>query len=107
MAEGGRLSQPPTLIPPEIDQIQAQLMECYYSDEDKRSACADLATQDVNVVQISGGHHFDGDYRRLEMQILSAFSKRTETDGLARARQEELPDRSAGERYASAPGESP
>jgi type IV secretory pathway VirJ component len=87
---GGWLNLPPgddaVPIGPEIDRIQSQLIECYYGEEDRRSACPDLAAKGVNVVQISGGHHFDGDYHRLEKQILAAFSKRTETDGLARAR---------------------
>jgi type IV secretory pathway VirJ component len=108
---GGWLNLPPgddaVPIAPEIDQIQAQLIECYYGEDDKRSACPDLAAKGVNVVQISGGHHFDGDYHRLEKQILAAFSKRTDQDGLARARQGKLPDRSASERYASVPAKSP
>ncbi len=91
-------------IAPEIDKIQPQLIECYYGEEEKHSACPDLAAKGIKVVQISGAHHFDGDYRGLEKQILAALSKRTDRDG---PRQGDLPGQSTIERYASVSAISP
>jgi type IV secretory pathway VirJ component len=62
-------------IAPEIDKIQPQLLQCYYGEEEKHTACPDLAAKGVKVVRIAGAHHFDGDYGALEKDILAARSK--------------------------------
>jgi type IV secretory pathway VirJ component len=62
-------------IAPEIDKIQPQLIQCYYGEEEKHTACPDLAAKGVKVIRIAGAHHFDGDYGALEKDILAALSK--------------------------------
>jgi type IV secretory pathway VirJ component len=58
-------------IAPEIDKIQPQLIQCYYGEEEKHTACPDLAAKGVKVVRIAGAHHFDGNYSALEKEILA------------------------------------
>jgi type IV secretory pathway VirJ component len=62
-------------IAPEIDKIQPQLIQCYYGEEEKHTACPGLAAKGVKVVPIAGAHHFDTNYGALEKEILAARSK--------------------------------
>ena len=62
-------------IVPEIDKIQPRLIQCYYGEEEKHTACPDLAAKGIKVVRIAGAHHFDGDYGALAKQIFAELSK--------------------------------
>ena len=57
-------------IRPELARMPADRTLCVYGAGDKDSVCADLGPADPEVVQLPGGHHFDGDYDGLARLIL-------------------------------------
>ena len=63
-------------IQPEVERISAVHVLCVHgADEDPgESLCSDLALGNVQVLELPGGHHFDGDYPRLAASILQAAS---------------------------------
>ncbi len=76
----GWLGEPPQLdtLPVflETNKIPSRLMQCFYGQDEKDSACPDLAQRGVEVIRTTGGHHFDGDYKALARRILAGFEKR-------------------------------
>ena len=76
----GWLGEPPQLdtlaVFPEVDKIPSRLMQCFYGQDEKDSACPDLARHGVEVIRTTGGHHFDGDYNALARRILAGFERR-------------------------------
>jgi len=63
-------SGPPTL--PEVDRITGIPVLCIYGADEKDSLCPKLDPNKVTVVEVKGGHHFDGDYQGLAQHIISA-----------------------------------
>jgi len=63
-------SGPKTL--PEIDRIAGVPVLCIYGADEHDSLCPQLDPQRFKVVKLKGGHHFDGDYANLALQILAA-----------------------------------
>jgi type IV secretory pathway VirJ component len=63
-------SGPATL--PEVDRITGIPVLCIYGTDEKDSLCPKLDPQKIKVVQVKGGHHFDGNYGALAQQILDA-----------------------------------
>ena len=76
----GWLGEPPQLdtLPVflETNKIPSRLMQCFYGQDEKDSACPDLAQRGVEVIRTTGGHHFDGDYEALAGRILAGFERR-------------------------------
>jgi type IV secretory pathway VirJ component len=76
---GGWLQLPPSgnALPtePEIAKIPPLPVQCFYGAEEKHSVCPDVTGQGVIVIRTQGAHHFDGDYKALEQQILAAARK--------------------------------
>lgn len=44
---------------------------CVYGADETESLCAKPAAKSLQVVKLSGGHHFDGDYTKLASLLLS------------------------------------
>ena len=67
----------PDAVPvlPETNKIPPRLMQCFYGQNEKDTACPELARRGVEVIRILGGHHFDGDYEALASRILTAFER--------------------------------
>ncbi len=67
---------PKTALPvqPEVDKLKGQRVLCFYGSEEKHSICLDLDTSFVTSIQMSGGHHFGGDYQTIAKQILDHVS---------------------------------
>jgi type IV secretory pathway VirJ component len=63
-------SGPATL--PEVDRISGIPVLCIYGADEKDSLCPKLDASKFTVVQVKGGHHFDGDYAGLAQHILAA-----------------------------------
>lgn len=62
---------------PEIRRIDPRLLQCVYgADDAEESACPRLDAARVEVIETTGGHHFDGNYERLAGQILDGLSRR-------------------------------
>ena len=57
---------------PEINRITGMPVLCIYGADEKDSLCPRLDPQRFIIVQLKGGHHFDGDYANLARQILAA-----------------------------------
>ena len=76
----GWLGEPPgpKALPifPETDKIPPSLMQCFYGEDEKDTACPELAWRGVEVIRTTGGHHFNGDYEALARRILAGFKRR-------------------------------
>lgn len=61
------------LIRPELAKLKGRRILCLAGAGDKDSLCSDLPARfgDVRSIRLAGGHHFDGDYRKLAKLILS------------------------------------
>jgi type IV secretory pathway VirJ component len=63
-------------VAPEVEKLTATRLLCVYgAEEAKASVCPDLAKAGVEVLELPGGHHFDGNYNALADQILRRASK--------------------------------
>jgi type IV secretory pathway VirJ component len=63
-------SGPPTL--PEVDRIRGIPVLCIYGADEKDSLCPKLDATKITVLEVKGGHHFDGDYAGLAQHIIAA-----------------------------------
>jgi type IV secretory pathway VirJ component len=63
-------SGPATL--PEINRITGTPVLCIYGADENDSLCPKLDPKKFNIVELKGGHHFDGDYANLARQILAS-----------------------------------
>jgi type IV secretory pathway VirJ component len=63
-------SGPPTL--PEVDRITGIPVLCIYGADEKDSLCPMLDPKKIMVLEVKGGHHFDGDYAGLAQHIIAA-----------------------------------
>ncbi len=63
-------SGPATL--PEVNRISGVPLLCIYGADEDDSLCPRLDPKRFKVVQVKGGHHFNGDYAGLAQQILIA-----------------------------------
>ena len=57
---------------PEVDRITGIPVLCIYGADEKDSLCPKLDAKKITVVEVKGGHHFDGDYASLAQHILAA-----------------------------------
>jgi type IV secretory pathway VirJ component len=57
---------------PEVDRITGMPLLCIYGADEQDSLCPKLDAKKFHVVELKGGHHFDGDYANLARQILAA-----------------------------------
>lgn len=64
----------PTL--PELAEVPAAKVQCFYGEEDEDEMCSRLAARGVEVIRTSGSHHFDGDYAALAVRILDGVARR-------------------------------
>ena len=60
-------------VAPQIDKLKGMKILCLYGKEEKDSLCPTLDQKKSNIKILSqeGGHHFNGDYKRLAAQIFS------------------------------------
>jgi type IV secretory pathway VirJ component len=72
--------EPPADAPavlPEVLRIPPGKVQCFYGDEEEDTLCRDPALAGVEVIQTTGGHHFDGDYDALAERVLTGVRKRS------------------------------
>ncbi|MBV8651432.1 MAG: hypothetical protein JO255_08190, partial [Alphaproteobacteria bacterium] len=60
---------------PAIAKMPRDRVQCFYGVEEKHSVCPDVADAGITIVKLAGAHHFDGNYKALEEQILAAARK--------------------------------
>ena len=63
-------SGPPTL--PEVERIKGIPVLCIYGADETDSLCPKLDPNKITVLEVKGGHHFDGDYAGLAQHIIAA-----------------------------------
>jgi hypothetical protein len=63
-------------VSPELAQIPKNKVLCIYGvDEKDETACTNLQHNEANILELSGGHHFDQDYPKLTRQILDVYQQ--------------------------------
>ena len=55
---------------PEVQKLAGRPMLCVYGSKEGDTLCPDLPAGLAEVVELGGGHHFDGDYRGLARLVL-------------------------------------
>ena len=66
---------------PAVDAIDGPHIQCFHgADEGARSGCNDVDAAKVQVVEVPGGHHFDGDYDRIASLILEGMPASPSSD---------------------------
>jgi type IV secretory pathway VirJ component len=60
-----------TPIKPETDKLSSADTLCLYGADDDESLCPVIGTAHARVINLAGGHHFGGDYRKLAELIIS------------------------------------
>ncbi|GEO86361.1 MULTISPECIES: virulence factor family protein [Alphaproteobacteria] len=60
----------------DIGKIDPSLVQCFYGEDEEDDACRDLKAGKVEAIELSGGHHFDGDYQALTQRIVDGLTKR-------------------------------
>jgi type IV secretory pathway VirJ component len=60
-----------TPVKPETDRLSAADTLCLYGEDDDESLCPEIGATHARVVNLSGGHHFGGDYAKLAELIVS------------------------------------
>ena len=60
-----------TPIKPETDRLSANDTLCLFGEDDDDSLCPEIGAAHARVINLSGGHHFGGDYRKLADLIVS------------------------------------
>jgi type IV secretory pathway VirJ component len=58
-------------VTPELLKMKGVRGLCVYGADETDSLCAKPAAKSLQVVKVSGGHHFDGNYARLASLLLS------------------------------------
>lgn len=69
VADWMRSSSQGAPVKPEVDRLSSHRILCLWGAEDTNSLCPQLSAP-VTVVELTGAHHFDGDYDRLARIIL-------------------------------------
>ena len=64
-------------VAPEMARLSANDTLCLYGDDDEDSICPKVNRANARVIELSGGHHFGGDYERLADVILQAYGGRS------------------------------
>ena len=64
-------------VAPEMARLSAKDTLCLYGDDDEDSICPKVNRANARVIELSGGHHFGGDYERLADVILQAYGGRS------------------------------
>jgi type IV secretory pathway VirJ component len=56
---------------PEMQKLQGRPMLCVYGTKEDDSLCPDLPVGLAEIIELKGGHHFDGDFHGLARLILA------------------------------------
>ena len=61
---------------PELVQMDPSLVQCFYGEGEEDTLCKDDAASLFEVIGMSGGHHFGGDYATIVDRIVAGLAKR-------------------------------
>lgn len=60
-----------------VAKISGPAIQCFAgADEGHKSACHALDPKKVEIIELPGGHHFDGDYEKLAQHIIDSWKRR-------------------------------
>ncbi|HEX9208143.1 MAG TPA: AcvB/VirJ family lysyl-phosphatidylglycerol hydrolase [Steroidobacteraceae bacterium] len=62
-------------VVPEVDRGRMGRFVCIFGAEDKESACRKFGSNQMQRVELPGGHHFDGDYAGVAAAVLTGLPK--------------------------------
>ena len=74
--EGGADSRP---VLPEVARLDPSIVQCFYGEEERDTACTAPAFDQAERIETAGGHHFDGDYAALADKIMAGARRRTQS----------------------------
>ena len=57
-------------IVPEVERLKTPFI-CVYAHDDSGTLCPRLDRERFKVIELPGGHHFEGDYARLAATLLA------------------------------------
>jgi type IV secretory pathway VirJ component len=57
-------------VKPETDKLSSSDTLCLYGEDDDDSLCPTIGADHAKVINLAGGHHFGGDYRKLAELII-------------------------------------
>ncbi|HEX2210917.1 MAG TPA: AcvB/VirJ family lysyl-phosphatidylglycerol hydrolase [Longimicrobium sp.] len=60
---------------PEVEKLQGLAVLCIWGRGDDKAACPRMATAPVRVIELGGGHHFQGDRPRL-LRVVREMARR-------------------------------
>lgn len=60
----------------DLKQVPAKIVQCVYGSEDEDDGCRSSTGRGYEMVEITGGHHFDEDYQALTQRILDSLKRR-------------------------------
>jgi type IV secretory pathway VirJ component len=75
---GGSAGQP---VKPETDKLSSSDTLCLYGEDDDDSLCPTIGADHAHVINLSGGHHFGGDYRKLAEVIIRHATRPAQPSG--------------------------
>lgn len=75
-----------TPIMPALSKMPVPVIQCISGIDEEDGVCAALARSGAETLITNGGHHFDGEYQKVEMAILSAYSRRVKLGDLVKPR---------------------
>jgi type IV secretory pathway VirJ component len=64
---------------PEVARLDPKVLQCFYGDEERDTACTAPAFDRAERIEMAGGHHFNGDYPALADKIMAGARRRTQT----------------------------
>jgi type IV secretory pathway VirJ component len=62
---------------PEVQRLDAALVQCFYGEDEPDTLCRDPALAAAERIHTRGGHHFDGDYAALARRIADGARRRS------------------------------
>jgi len=66
---------------PELARIDKNLLMCLYGDDDDEEICTNKVFDGAHRVEMTGGHHFDGNYEELANLIAEQWQRSTPPAG--------------------------
>ena len=62
---------------PQLLKLHLGKLQCFYGEDEEDSLCRVPALAKAEIIQTTGGHHFDGDYAALAERIIAGIDERS------------------------------